>query len=452
MYKLSELQKETLFAMECSDSLLCCLQMGCGKTAVALMWLIKRFREKRIEDAIVVCPAALVPNWIQSLDKMKMFEGVTPQDVKNLKDHVTVRSFQKIYHVEKKPTKHRDGTISYSRVLSLRDDVDKRWGALIIDESHCIGTYSSLQSKAAFTLSKLTRYRYLLTGTPVSGGGGAEDFAKLYGQLRIIDPDLYRTWSAYCDECVVAYNRYYKPTVYNVPKCRKILEDHAIVGNLEDCFDMPGTSEVDVPCTLLAKKPYNDMKDGSTAAYGVEIKAAGGQYPKMLQICSGSLKQTDGGVLTFQCSKDAALTDLLNGTDDAVVIFCNYRATIDRVESVAKKAGRHPLVFDGRSKGPTWKDFQNGKGDVLICQYQSGGTGLDLYRSHITILYEPTYSSLLLTQSLARTYRKGQTKRCLYYFLITEKTVEARAWRTVRSGMDITEKMMTEWATRGFDL
>lgn len=451
-FRLAEHQKEGIYAISACGSVLIAFDPGLGKSATALMWLILRFRERRIPDALVICPASLVLNWEAAIEKMIQFEGVGPQDVADLRKRVMVRSFQKTYRVEKQRTAHRNGTVTEKRVLNLREDVDKRWGAIIIDESHCIGNHSSQQTKAALTLSRLTDHRILLSGTPVSGGGGKEDFSKLYTQIKFLDPGFCKNWTRFCDEYVLSFDRWGNPTSYDVPKCRRLLEDHAIAARMEDCFDMPGTSDIDIPCILAAKKPYNDMKCGSTAAYGVEIKAAGGQYPKMLQICSGSLKQADGGVLTFPCSKDAALADLLNGTDDAVVIFCNYRASIDRCESVAKKAGRHPLVFDGRSKEPTWKDFQAGKGDVLICQYQSGGVGIDLFRSHITALYEPCYSSLLLTQSLARTYRKGQTTRCLYYYLITERTVEARAWRTVRSGMDITEKMMTEWASKGFDL
>ncbi len=426
--------------------------MGLGKTATALMWLIQQFRLRRIPDALVVCPASLVPNWIASFDTMANFEGVGPADILALKERVKVVSFQKTYRVDKRTVKHRNGTTSVKKTTLLREDVDKRWGAVIVDESHCIGSHDSKQTKACLTLSRLASHRILLSGTPVSGGGGAEDFSKLYGQMKFLDPDVYPDWRTFCERYVATYDHWGKPSSYHVKECRRLLEDHAVVARLEDCFDMPGRSESVMPCILSAKKPYDDMRRGNTRGYGVEIKAAGGQYPKMLQICSGSLKREDGTVMDLPCSKDAVLTDLLEATDDAVVVFCTYRASIDRAERVAKAAGKKVLVFDGRSKTPTWKDFQSGKGDVLICQYQSGGVGIDLFRSHTMILFEPTFSSLLLTQALARTYRKGQESRCVYYFLSTAKTVEAKAWETVRSGKDITDRMMSDWASQGLFL
>lgn len=454
-YRLSAMQKDAIYTMECMPSLGVFLSAGCGKTAVALYWLVKRFRERRIEDALIVCPASLVPNWEQSIGKMIMFEDVTPRDVKELRDRVTIRSFQRTYRTERIPTRHRDGTVDVKVIVHLRDDVDKRWGALIIDEAHAIGSHSSQQGKAARTLARLSTYRYILTGTPVSGGGGAEDFSKLFGELEVLQPGIFGTWSRFVHDYVTEIGMYYKPKAYNVQKCRRLLEDHAIVGRLEDAYDMPGTTETDIPCPLAAKRPYDDMRKGRTEGYGVTIKTAGGQYPRMLQVCSGSLKADSGEVHVFRCSKDDALRTILDGTDDPVVVFCNYRASVDRAAEVCRKAGRRTAVFDGRmpkAGTPPWMDFQSGKADAIVCQYQSGGVGIDLYRSHTMVLFEPCYSALLLTQSLARTYRKGQTAHCLYYFLTTQGTVEERTWRTVRSGKDVTEKMMADWAAGGLDL
>ncbi|GEM_PF-1949456 len=451
-WKLAEHQKDGIYAIDSNGSILLSYDMGLGKTATALMWLIRQFRIHRLEDALVICPASLVPNWLASFDTMANFEGVGPADVAELKKRVKVTSFQKTYKVDKRVVKHRNGTTSVKKTTVLREDVDKHWGAIIVDESHCIGNHESKQTKACLALARLTKHHILLSGTPVSGGGGSEDFSKLYGQMKFLDPDIYPDWKAFCARYVATYDFWGKPSSYHSKECRRLLEDHAVVARLEDCFDMPGKAEESMPCELAEKKAYNDVRRGKTLPYGVEIKAAGGQYPKMLQICSGSMKRDDGTIMTFPCSKDAVLKSLLQGTDDAVVVFCNYRASIDRAESIAKEAGRDPLVFDGRSKTPTWKDFQSGKGDVLICQYQSGGVGIDLYRSHTMVLFEPTFSSLLLTQALARTYRKGQETRCMYYFLTTVKTVEEKAWETVRSGKDVTDKLMSDWASKGLYL
>ena len=103
----------------------------------------------------------------------------------------------------------------------------------------------------------------------------------------------------------------------------------------------------------------------------------------------------------------------------------------------------------GVLKKETWKDFQAGTADCIICQYQSGGVGLNLQRASTEILYEPCYSSLLLTQAKGRIYRADQKSRCVYYFLYTPNTIEKRVWDTVKAGKDFTDKLMEEWAFKG---
>jgi SNF2 family DNA or RNA helicase len=264
--------------------------------------------------------------------------------------------------------------------------VDKPWGAVIIDESHSIGSHNSNQTLAAITLGKLARFRYAMTGTPVHGGGGQEDFSKLYGQLQfLMKGNAFEHWTAFCREYVTGYDNWRQPKSYNVGKCRKLLQEHGIVCRLEDCIDMPGKIEQDVPCKLVEKTVYEDIMNGELDKYDLDIEVAGGQYLKMLQICSGSMKLDDTRTLKLKTSKDGALGDILNGTDDAVVVFCTYRASVDRCVEIGKKAGRKVVSLDGRSKKETWKTFQNGKADMIVCQYQAGSAGLNLQRSHTMV-------------------------------------------------------------------
>ena len=104
--------------------------------------------------------------------------------------------------------------------------------------------------------------------------------------------------------------------------------------------------------------------------------------------------------------------------------------------------------MDGRSDKDAWVRFQDGPARYIVCQYQSGGVGIDLYASHTCIFYEPTMSSLLLEQARARIRRKGQTRRCLYYHLICPGLVDDRISRTVRSGVTVTNQMLDEWASQ----
>lgn len=446
LWKLAEHQLYAITMMDYNDYLAIFYEAGTGKTAIALAWAYHALQDGRIKDLLVVCPASMVGTWYKAVDKMLNFEGFTEEGVAKLREAITVTSFQKTYKTTKHEVKHRDGRVTEARTTKLRPEVDKRWGAIIIDESHCIGDHASKQTKASYTLAHLADHRFVMSGTPVSGGKGGEDFQKLYGQLRFLNPGIWGTWTQFKNECVTAYDRWNNPIEYDVDHCRDLMKEYGIVCRLSECFDMPDFTETLVPCELAAKKEYKDILKGRIEQYGFDITNVGGQAIKLRQLCSGHLKRADRTIMDFATSKDAALTDILNGTSSKVVVFCQFTASVDRVAKIGEKLGRKVTVYDGRSHGETWREFQYGDSNLLVCQYQAGGVGLDLFASDTMVLWEPTLSTLLLTQAKARIYRKGQTKHSLFYHLYTPRTVEQKTMETVRRGDDVTNEMLEQWA------
>lgn len=434
--------------MSSNSEILVAYSPGTGKTMIALSWIRHALKQGLIKDVLIVCPAGLVGMWYQALDELSLFEGFDQRTIERIRDAVTITSYQKTWRSEREFRGHdKRGNEKWVKKVHLRDEVDKPWGAVIIDESHSIGAHNSNQTVTAITLGKLARFRFALTGTPVHGGGGKEDFSKLYGQLQFLTRGTaFQHWTAFCKECVVGYDRWGSPKEYNVAHCRKLLQDYGIVCRLEDCIDMPGKTDQMMEAPLAEKKVYDDIKEGRLEPYGLDIEVAGGQYIKMLQICSGSLKVDEKTTLGLKCSKDGILGDILNGTDDAVVVFCTYRASVDRCVKVGKKAGRKVVTFDGRSKGDTWKAFQDGKADMIVCQYQAGSAGLNLQRSHTMVFFEPNTSALIMEQAQGRIYRSGQDKKCIYYYLYAPKTIEEKVLKTVKSGVDVTNDMLRRWS------
>lgn len=447
-YKLRDHQLYALEMMASNTQLGIFYAPGTGKTMITLSWVKYALKQGLIKDALIVCPAGLVGMWYQALDELPLFEGFDQRTIDNIRNAITITSFQKTWKSEKKKAGHdNNGYERYTKKVYLREEVDKPWGAVIVDESHSIGAHNSNQTATAITLGKLARYRFAMTGTPVHGGGGREDFSKLYGQLQFLSKgSAFKNWTAFCKECVTSYDRWGSPNDYNVKHCRALLQEYGIVCRLEDCIDMPGKTEQMIACPLSEKKVYEDIRDGRLEPYGIDIDIAGGQYIKMLQICSGSMKLDDKKTLGLKCSKDGALGDILNGTDDAVVVFCTYRASVDRCVKIGKKAGRKVVSFDGRSKKETWKEFQEGKVDMIVCQYQAGSAGLNLQRSHTMVFFEPNTSALIMEQAQGRIYRSGQDKKCIYYYLHTPKTIEEKVLKTVKSGVDVTNDMLRRWS------
>ena len=446
-YRLYEHQELAIQMMDANPQMGLFMDLGVGKTNVALFWTLRAYKRGEIQNALVICPASLVKSWEQAIDGMIAFDGITDKDVETMKRIVTISSFQKTYHAQKVKIGTSNGRDVMRRRISLRPEVDRPWGVVFVDESHCIGAHDSVQTKSAITLSRLARHRYIMTATPVHGASGRESFEKLYGQMQFLyQGRMWRNWTEFCGRYVTSWDRFHKPASWQVQACRRLMQNHAMVVRKEDCLDLPGFTQTDIACELQETKIYNDVRKGDYSKYGITVESAGGEYTKLLQIVSGSCKLGDGSIMQLRTAKDEALRTLLEGTDERMLIFCNYRASIDRVEHICRECGRDPLVYDGRSKRETWKDFQDGKGDVLILQYQSGSAGLNLQTCNICVYWEPCFSALLLEQSGGRIYRSGQDRHCSFYYLVTQGSIEQRVWREVKEGRDVSNKTLVDWA------
>lgn len=286
----------------------------------------------------------------------------------------------------------------------------------------------------------------------------------MYGQMLFLDYRAFDgmtgrkhpwcTWTQWRNRYVKSEDFFGKPDGYDEDALKKIMKDHALVARLDDCYDMPPSEDIDIPLMLSgrAKKCYTNLAkldphldDGTE----IEMSTGGSRYVKMYEITSGFVKRTsdDPQPVTFNTPRTDALETIIGGTDDKVVIFCHFIHSVNEAAEVCRQHGE-TIVMDGRSDKDAWVRFQDGPARYIVCQYQSGGVGIDLFASHTCIFYEPTMSSLLLEQARARIRRKGQTKRCLYYHLICPGLVDDRISGTVRSGVTVTNQMLDEWAAQ----
>lgn len=446
-FKLARHQLYASEMMEASWQLGVFYEAGTGKTMCVLDFLYRMFKAGEIENALVICPASITSSWAASIDKMAKFEGYTKYGIARMKEVVTIRSFQRVYEKRKRMIRHRDGTTETKVETVLRDDVNHAWGVIVIDESQGLGSHRSVQTDMCLKLAERSDRRYILSGTPVSGGGGGEDFKKLYGQLKFLNPDIWKNWGDFCNELVTRFDNFGNPCDYRKEECRSLMRNMGIVARLDDCVDMPESIDVVVPveCTGKSSEIYDRIRRKDTDGLGFTIRSGGTYYVKLLELVSGFILDDDKNPARYPTDKSSALEEIIEGTDDRVVVFCNYRESIEICREICEKHGT-TVVFDGRSTRETWRDFQEGRARYLVTQYQSGGTGIDLFISHTTVFYEPSMSSLLMEQAKARTHRTGQTKRCLYYWLSTTNTVEEKVVTSVRTGVDVTRAMLEEWA------
>jgi SNF2 family DNA or RNA helicase len=444
MKTLAEHQRYAVNMMDGNEALAIFYEAGTGKTALALTYIKEALMRGDIHNALVVCPAPLVPNWRASIKGMVDF-GFSEGEIRVMERIITVISISSVWKPRIKTTRHRDGTVSNKRHYVINPVIDHPWDCIIVDESHTLGDPSSVQTTVMLKLAPFAKRRYIMTGTP-DVGSGVPAYTKLYGQFKFLQPDAWGSFGEWKSKYVTDYNRFGKPIAYRVRECEDLKRRFGIVARLKDCIDLPEATETVMECPLAEPTVYKDILKGRTKKYDLFLSASGVASTKLLQICSGSLI-TDKEVRRLKTSKLAALLSILDGTDDKVVIFCNFSASIDMVAEALEKARITYLRYDGTTKEPLYRQFQEDPDiRVFLSQYSKGGTGCDLYASHTCVYYEPTRVALHLEQSKARILRTGQTKHCRYIYLVTPGTVEEKALESVRNGVSVSDQMLDAWA------
>ena len=432
MLKLYRHQEIALSYMRSNNYFALFMEQGTGKTIPSLVRLLDLLKN---DDALVVAPKSALGAWERDIE---LFE---PRDQAILKKGITLINYDKVWRGEKKSPYY------------------KPYGCIILDEAHFIKNRSSKRSKFLLKIATMSKYRYILTGTPI-GNGQLENIWSLY---CFLDPYLqrgyiysrifkgsYRTFeNKYC-----ILNMYHKPMSYiHVDELQDIINQYSYRVKKIDCLDLPEKLPDEVIKVDLKNKSLYKQLATESAILKYEILADNplSRLVKLRQLCSGYLKVDPeiGDDIEVETEKTAVLEELIEGfeEDKKLVIFAEFKYSIKKISNLLTKKKIKFVILDGDQKDKTiWRKFQTDKSiRIIVCQYQTASAGIDLYASDTIIYYEPTLRSTTLEQSRDRIHRTGQKNKCSYIHLLTKGTVEVDIYRALSSYSDFSEKLFTEY-------
>ena len=403
------------------------MEQGTGKTLTTLVRLAELAESGRIDSALIVAPKAVLASWERDIEK---FDRERQQLLRQV---ITIVNYDLVWR---------------------RSEFRRHWGAIVLDEAHYIKNRTSNRAKAILEMALDSDYRYALTGTPISNGA----LHDIWAQMAFLDPvkiprgvgttafpeagqTYYNFQDRYC-----FLDQYFKPYRYkHVDELQEIIADHSYRVKKAECLDLPDKLPDELyEIDLAEPKMYRELVKES-AIVDLELLAENPllRMLRLRQLCSGHLPGVEG----LKCGKLKALGEYLDGYEDKLVIFAQFTASIDDISGLLKKRKLKHVVLDGRSKDKSiWRRFQNDESiRVIICQYEAGATGIDLYAANTILYYEPTIRSNTLEQSRDRIHRVGQSRACSYVHFITKCTIEREIYRALRGFADFSEKLFTEY-------
>lgn len=363
-------------------------EVGTGKTLMTLF----RAHRSGARKVLVICPASVRDTRVWELDLEKSglhFDQFEVQGYSFLQKFKTVDF-----------SKYSDHYV-------------------IIDEAHKIKNSQSLQGMGAWKLCGATRRGYsFLSGTPMSKWADAVNYAKITGLVQhktefykrfVIEQRSY----AHKGMDIVGYR--------DTDTLTRWWSSIALRLRAEDVVELPKKQVLNINIPVK-RKEYLSMIKNRITKNGDPLDSA----PKL----TWALRK----YAEVSPEKLSWVVEKVEGLDNALV-FAN---TIEAIEELSKKlatAGINFGVWYGKKKDK-FEDH-----DVMIVQYQSGGTGLNLQKFNTTIFLSPCYSFIDYTQAVGRTYRNGQAEKCTFYHLKAKNTIDAAIYEALDSKKDFDDKL-----------
>lgn len=297
------------------------------------------------------------------------------------------------------------------------------WDYIIADECHLFKNRKTKRSKA---LKKLrAKRKRAASGTPLVNKPD-----ELWSILNWLNPRQYRSYWRFFEK----YVKYITDPAYgykiiigakNVDELRGEISPFMLRRLKQEVLkDLPEKyyTMVKVDLGSLQMHAYRQMKKESLAWLAthdpeqpLEAPTVLAQLTRLRQFADAYAKFDDdyGKVqLSEPSSKLDAMMDILEDTDQPVVIFSQFEQMISlasrRIEKLnigfAQLTGKTPQA----ARGGIIKQFQEGRGKVLLATMQTGGVGITLTAASTAIFLDRSWSPAMNLQAEDRLHRVGQ--------------------------------------------
>ncbi|MFE7093725.1 DEAD/DEAH box helicase [Streptomyces erythrochromogenes] len=355
-------------------------EMGLGKTVESLA-VLTHLRAKGSSHFLVVCPAAVVTNWVREVrakSTLGAYRLHGPARDDALKSWI------------------RSGGVAVTTYdvlawLEGRIPVRAEPACLVFDEAHYIKNPNAKRTQRSTALIRRSERAVLLTGTPLENR--IEEFRNLVGYLR---PDLPISASE------IAPRQF-----------RKQVAPAYLRRNQEDVLtELPERLDIDewLPMSSTDKRQYRKaVIEGNFMAMRQAALLSGANSEKMQR-----------------------LIDIVREAEEnerKVLVFSYFRDVLDEVVSHLPGKVFGPLTgsVPAAARQSMVDEFsRSAHGAVLVAQIVAGGVGLNIQAASVVVICEPQLKPTTEWQAIGRAHRMGQLESVQVHRLLSEEGVDQR--------------------------
>ncbi len=363
-------------------------EMGLGKTMQALAVAHHLTQEKNNARILVIAPVSILENWRREA------EGAT-----NIKIFMLYGQDRE----EQLALWERQGGLgltSYQTLRRLPISDQVAIDLTVIDEAHKVKNPEAKQTIAAQQYLRRSRYRLLMSGTPLENR--ASEFIFL---MKLANEDLGATLGKIFGNGETAH-------LNPVPFRRAVAPGYLRRNQVDVLTELP---EAMIQNETVALTPDEITTYRMTLISGRHADAR-----RAVTIGAG-----------VESSKMLRLRELLDDYEQEgrkVLVFSSFFSVLDVAMEVAGQAATR---IDGSvpttARQQVVDDFSKKPGfAVLVMQIDVGGVGLNIQAASVVIVLEPQWKPSTETQAIGRAFRMGQTRRVNVHRLLAANSIDER--------------------------
>lgn len=454
------------------------LEMGLGKSRVAIDDFCINFLAGTVEALLVVASKSVYTNWTRVDDEVPgEFQLWLWDGVRESARTCTWRSGA-AFRAE------RDAVMSRSppgaRILAVNVEALSRMGdafdlcmeyvrtfktMVVVDESPVIKTHDSHRTKAILRIGSRAAARRILTGSPVT-----RNPTDLFSQFEFVKPgclghrSFYTFRARYCVLKEISVGGRMIKTVVGVQtqhmsELADSVARHSFRARKSEYLDLPAKvfQQRAVELSREQSRMYSEMRASAVAE--IDLATVTGrmtteivvtQLMRMHQIICGHAKLDDGTVLRLPENRTAILMEIAEETDDQIVVWCTYRSDLETVaRALREKYGPDSVAewwggvsMPEREIGE--KEFKLGRRRFMVSNQASGGRGRTWTSCATVVYYSNSHALDDREQSEDRVHRYGQTRMVTYVDLVASGTLDEKIMRALREKKDVARSILLD--------
>ena len=457
-----EHQREALIAGAKEKSFAYFMEMGTGKTKVAIDNMAYLYQEEKVNVVLVVAPNSVYRNWENEI-RTHCPVDTTIYTHKKDKKFLRVSGKLSFFLINVEAFSRSSGAKAIEKIIDEYYDTM----CVIIDESTTIKNRTAKRTKELTKLCKIVRYKRILTGSPVT-----KSPLDLYSQCYFLDPNLlgiknfYAFRARYCVMKTLSLGnsgRQVSLPLYftNLDDLEKRLKTFSFRVKKEDCLDLPAKvyQKRYVEMHLKQIGVYDSLKkyaraifEDSEASYTNKLT----EILKLHQVCCGYFV-SDEGIKTdlfenfAHNPKMKELLDILEEVEGKVIIWANYIHNIENIIKVLEeKFGYQSVVsiygavaVEARQSAVV--NFQGNENvKFFVGNPTTGGYGLNLTAANTVIYFSNNYNLEVRQQSEDRAHRIGQKNNVTYIDIISRSTIDEFILKSLNKKLKISAQALGE--------